>query len=73
MNTPVQKIKVDAMNREGEDNVWVSPHSGCQRFRIGSVTSPESSQYHQDANPSLLLETQKATKLAFRKRQSFKV
>jgi len=33
--------------------------------RIGSVTSPESSQYHQDANHSLLLATQKATKVAF--------
>ena len=39
--------------------MWVSPHSGCQMFRIGSVTSHESSQFHQDANPALLLATQK--------------
>jgi hypothetical protein len=48
--------------------VWVPPHSGCQRFRIGSVTSPESSQYHQDANPSLLLARQKATEVVFSNR-----
>ena len=33
-------------------------------FRIGSVTSRESSQYHQHANPSLLLAKQKASKVA---------
>ena len=63
----------------GADNVWFSPHSKCQRFRIGQsrLTRPRSSdfdessqfdgssQYHQDVNPSLLLATQKATKIAF--------
>jgi hypothetical protein len=32
-----------------------------------SVTSHESSQYHQDANPSQLLAMQKASKVTFNK------
>jgi len=46
----------------GESNVGVFPHSGCR-----AVTSHESSgQYHQDANSSLLLATQKDSKVAER-------
>jgi hypothetical protein len=45
----------------GALKVWVSPHSG------GSVTSHQSSQYHQHSNALLLLAKQKTSKVAFNK------
>ena len=47
--------------------MWVSPHSGCQRFRSDSLDRHEFSKYHQDVNPSHLLVIQKGSKVAFNK------
>lgn len=43
--------------------MWVYSQSGCQCFRVDSINSHASSQYHQDANPSQLLANRKAFQL----------